>query len=173
MRLTLNEVTARLINVNPRPELHGEDKKPAADLKFHTLLPNSELAQFHPMLKAMLYVKDTDQADLVSQNDPEHATALRFPLLCRKALSWESEIVGGKVTIHHGISAKSHLVLDGAIVNEFRLEPLQGGTVGITFRVQIHPDEKTAGKLCMLTGTDMTISVEPPAEEQDALKEAA
>jgi hypothetical protein len=168
MRLTLTEANCRLLNVNPRPELHGEDKKAAADLKITTHLPNTELAQFHPNLKHLLYVKDSDRPDLVSQADPEHATMLRFPQLLAP-LKWQGEIVGAAITVHRGISAKSDLKIEGCLVNEFRLEPMEGGSVAVTFRVQFHPDEKTIGRLCMLTGTDVVVSVAPPEEAQEPL----
>lgn len=164
MRFELREANCRLLNVNPRPELHGEDKKAAADLKLQTHLPNGELAQLHPNLKHLLYVKDTDRPDLVSQADPEHATMLRFPQM-QPPLKWQGEIVGATITVHRGISPKSDLVIEGAIVNEFRLEPLEGGSVVATFRVQFHPEEKAIGKLCMLTGTDIVVTVAPPAEQ--------
>lgn len=165
MKFKLNEVTARLQNVNPRPELHGQESKLAADLKVEVKLPNTELAQFDARLKSVLYEKSNGQPDLVSQSDPEHTTQLRFPQL-GVPIKWAGEQVGGTLTVHRGISAKSDLVLEGALFNEFRIEPLEGGSVSVTFRVQIHPDEKEIGKLCTMTGTDIVITVEPPAETE-------
>jgi acyl carrier protein len=168
MKFILSEVTARLLNVNPRPELHGQDTKLAADLKLEVKLPNAELAQFDPRLKGTLYEKSSAQGDLVSGADPDHMTQLRFPQL-GVPIKWAGEQVGGKLTVHRGISAKSDLVLDGVLVNEFRLEPLEGGTVSTTFRAQIHPDEKEIGKLCTMTGTDIVISVEPAETDGESL----
>lgn len=169
MKFELKEAKAKLIDVNPRAELHGESSKAAADLKIKVMLPATELAQLHPTLRSMLYEKPS-APDLADQATGE-ANALRFPQL-GLPLKWEGEVVGGKVTIHHGISSKSDLVLDTVMVNEFRLEPLEGGSVQTTFRVQCHPDEKAFGRLCTMTGTDIVVSVEPPAEEAD-LRQAA
>lgn len=163
MKFTLKEVACRLINVNPRPELHGEDTKPAADLKLSALLHNKELDQLHPKLRSAIYEKDNAQPDLVSQDDPEFLTALRFASLAMP-LKWAGEQVGGKVIVHRGLGGKSDLVIDAPVVNEFRIEALEGGSVIIVFRVQFKPDEKAIGKLCMLTGQDIIVSVEPPAE---------
>lgn len=163
MKLTLKEVGCRLINVNPRPELHGDDKKPAADLKLTALLHNKELDQLHPKLRAAIYEKDTAQPDLVSEHDPEFLTALRFPSLAMP-LKWAGEQVGGTFTVHRGIGPKSDLVIESPIVNEVRIEALEGGSVVLGFRVQFKPDEKAIGKLCMMTGQDIVVSVEPPED---------
>lgn len=154
MQFRLNEVTAKLLNVNPRPELHGEDKKTAADLKLEVMVPNKELGQFHAGLLHALYEKDAAQADLVSKEDEDHVTMLRYPTL-GLPLKWIGEQVGGQVIVHRGIGPKSDLELDGVVVNEFRLEPIQGGTLGIIFRVQFHPEEKAI----------ITVSVIPPQPE--------
>lgn len=167
MRFQLSEATCRLLNVNPRPELHGEEKKPAADLKLSTTLPNLELAQLHPALKGLLFMKDDNQRDLVSEGDPEYATLLRFAEL-QAPLKWQGEIVGATLTVHHGISPRSDLVIEGCMLNEMRLEPLNGGSVVFTFRVQFRPLEKEIGKLCMLTGQDIVVSLAPPSELSDA-----
>lgn len=168
MKLTLKETNAKLLNVNPRPELHGDEKKPAADLSLNVHLHNKELDQFDLRLRHALYEKDATQGDLVSGDDPEHLPKLRFPQL-DQPLKWDGEQVGGKVTFHRGISAKSDLVIEGVLINKFQIEAIEGGSVGLTFRVQFKPEEKEIGKLCMLTGQDVQISVEPPVE--DALAE--
>lgn len=160
---SLQEESVRLVNVNPRAELHGEDPKPAADLKIHAKMSNAMLADFHPALRALLYVKDEGQKDLISENDPEHLTRLRMPKL--GPLKFNEEIVGATVTVHAAVS-KSDITLEGCTVDNFHVEPQEGGTIDITLRVQAHPDEKQMGKLYMLIGKDVEISIEPP--EADA-----
>lgn len=163
MQFRITELNAKLINVNVRPELHGDEAKPAVDLKIETMIPNTELGQFDEGLLGMLFRKG-EQVDL----DVDHLAALRFPKL-RLPIGWDDEVVGGRVTIHRGISAKSDLVLEGGVVNEFRLEPLEGGSVSVTFRVQTHPDEKTLGKLGMLAGQKIVVSVVPPESDEAEL----
>jgi hypothetical protein len=161
MKFELRKETAKLVDVNPRAELHGEATKPAGDLKLRVMLPAAELIQLHPNLRSMLYEK-SNNPDLVDAATGE-ANSLRFPQI-GLPIKWAGEIVGAEVTIHHGISAKSDLVLDGCLVNEMRLEPLEGGSVATTFRVQCHPDEKAFGRLCAMTGTEIVVSVFPPAD---------
>lgn len=170
MKFALTEIAHRLQNVNPRPEIHGEEKKAAADLELNCMLHNKELDQLHPQLRKLLYLKDTSQPDLISGADDDHITLLQFPQI-KYPFGWDGEIVGAKVTIHRGIGPKSDLVLDGVVVNKFRVEPIEGGSVGLTYRVQFHPDEKAIGKLCMLTGTDVVVSLTPPDEETEAAAE--
>src|SRR3990167_4342008 len=117
MKFELQNEKAKLMDFNPRAEKHGEDTKPAADLKLTVMLPSSELAQFSPTLRGHLYQKP-DHPDLVDRASGE-ATALRYPQI-GLPIKWAGEMVGGELTIHQGFSAKSDLVLEGVIVNEFR-----------------------------------------------------
>lgn len=156
----LTNQQVRLANVNLRAELHGEDPKPAADLKIEAKLSNDALAQFHPTLKHFLYSKDEEQPDLVSAQDNERVTRLRMPKL--GPLKWDTELVGARVVVHHGVNGKGDIDLEGCNVNSFTLTAEEGGTVAISFRAQAHPDEKQIGKLSTLIGKDVEISVEPP-----------
>ena len=169
MQLELTAVPAYLANVNARAEMHGEEKQPAGDLKIKVQLGNDVLAMFHPTLKSMLYyfdkakAEDDDLAEQAKQGEAGYAPHIRFQQL--PGISWEDEMVGAKVTIHAGIDQKSDIVLDPCDVNNFKLEPQEGGTVQITFRVQAHPDEKQFGKLSFLIGTNTNITIDPPRSE--------
>lgn len=160
----LTNANLKLTSFNPRAELHGDKPEPAADLTLEAKLPNSVLAEFHPTLKSLLYMKDSEQADLVSDADAEHMTRLRFPKM--SAFKWDEELVGAVFTIHHGISVKSDLVLGGCIVNNFKVSAEEGGTVVLTFRAQCHADEKAAGKLCMMVGTSLEVTITPPEPDE-------
>jgi hypothetical protein len=164
LKFSLQNEKVKIVNVNPRAELHGDEPKSACDIKIEATLANDDLAEFHPTLKSLLYVKDEDRPDLISQADPGHATMLRFPQL-KGPHKWDGEIIGAAVTVHYGTTEKSHIVLPTCLVNEFRLEPLEGGSVVVTCRVQAHPDEKAFGKLCMLVGTEIGVSIKPPESE--------
>jgi hypothetical protein len=168
MKLSLREHEAKIVSVNPRAELHGEDTKPACDVKIEVTLPNTELVQLHASLKSLLYVKDMDRPDLVSQADPEHATMLRFPQL-GKPLKWDGEMIGASAVLHYGTSEKSHIKLEGCVVGDVRLEPLNGGSIVTTVRIQCHPDEKAMGRLCMMVGTKIPVTITPPEADGDVL----
>ena len=57
---SLANQAAKLVNVNPRAELHGADKKLAVDLKFEIKVSNDVLSEFDPSLKGSLYKKADD-----------------------------------------------------------------------------------------------------------------
>lgn len=164
LKLALVKEMVKVVNVNPRAELHGEEPKPACDIKLEATISNDRLAEFHPTLKSLLYVKDQDRPDLISQADPTHATMLRFPAL-KGPLKWDDELIGAEVTIHYGTTEKSHIVLATCLVNDVKLEALEGGSVVVGLRVQAHPDEKQFGKLCTLVGTEIPVSIIPPQPE--------
>lgn len=160
MRFTLKEVGARVVNVNPRAENHGNEKKPTADLKLCVMLPNDELDQFDKSLRDVLYQKATK-----GQKDMHSATERKLEKI--RMFKWEDEVVGGTVTLIRGIDAKSNLEIEGCIVTDFRIEPLDGGSVSVTFTAKFHPvSEKQIGKLCLLTGQDVVISVTSPTERE-------
>lgn len=162
--LELTRITALLANVNLRTELHGEDREPAADLKFEARVGNDILAHFHPSLKSAFYVRGTD-GDLADQGMPDALLVRRFGDQLGP-LKWAMEIVGCTLTVHHGISEKSHVVLPGATADSFVIEAQEGGQVDITFRVRAHPDAKQVAVLYESQQRHVEISLEPPSEDQ-------
>lgn len=170
MPFELSRTTVRLAAFNTRRELHGEDPQPAADLKIDMKLGSDQLALFHPALRSMLYHYDSQVGgDLVDaahkDSDPNYAPHVRFPKM--GPLKWDDEIVGATVTVHYGV--KSEIVLSGSNVAKFHMEPQNGGTVALSFLIQAHPDEKQAGKLYTMNGSDIELTIEPPESEQTDL----
>lgn len=80
--------------------------------------------------------------------------------------------MGAELTVHYGTGGKSDITLEDCTVDGFALEPMDGGTVVITFRVKCNPDEKAVGKLSTLMGGEIEFSLVPP-EDADTLREAA
>lgn len=162
MRFSLEEQTCRVVNVNPRAEKHGDENKPAADLKLRAMLPNKELKQFDKTLLDMVY-QSGKQGDAFG-----HMAELKYPKL-KLPFGWEDEVVGGTVTVHRGIHAKSNIPIKNCLVGGFQIEPLQGGSVAVTFTAKFHPEnEDQIGKLSMLIGQDIVVSVESPTEKEQA-----
>lgn len=161
---------ATLVNFNPRRELHGDEPKPAADLKFCANIPSSSLALLDPSLRGFLYWRNNAvQQDL--ENETSEAPNLRFPKM--GGISWNYEIVGATVIIHRGIGEagqleKGAIVLPGSTINKFRIEPQEGGTCLLRWRVQCKPDEKQSGKLAFMIGDAFDVSVTPPSDEDPA-----
>lgn len=168
--LELDHTTALLANLNVRTELHGEDREPAADLKLELRASNDILAHFHPSLKSMLYVRG-EGGDLADQGMPPDALLVRRFADKLGPLKWAMEIVGCTLTVHHGISEKSHVVLPGATADSFVIEAQEGGQVDITFRVRAHPDAKQVAVLYESQQRNVEISLEPPSEDQAEFEE--
>lgn len=171
LKLMLREKSVKIVAVNPRAELHGEDKKPACDVKIEVNLLNDDLGMLHPSLKSMLYVKNEERPDLVEQGS-DSATMLRFPQL-NVPLKWKDECLGAAVTVHYGTSEKSHLQLPGCVISKPEVEPLEGGTIVLTCLIQCHPDEKQMGRLGMMVGTEIPVSIAPPTEQAELVSAPA
>lgn len=152
LQLEFDKTDVKLLNFNPRAELHGEDKKLAADLKIEAGVTADVLAEFHPSLRAFLFNKDS--------LDLAEGEAMRFSRL-GLPLTWDDEMTGAKFSIHYGVGSSKPLVLGDVTVNQFRIEPRNGGSVLLTLRVQCHPTPKQAGDLADLIGSTINISLEP------------
>lgn len=151
MALELKNQKAKLAHFNARSEMNGEDHVPAADVKLELAIGAGDLAMFGPELRSSWYTNDAAQK-------------LRNPQLAGP-FTWEGEIVGATMTIHHGLGGKSDLVIQGCTVNGFKLTPQEGGTVLVAMRVQCHPNEKEAGKLYAMVQNELDVSLEPAQGE--------
>lgn len=155
----LNHQIAKLENANPRAEVHGEDHKLAVDLKISVTLANDCLSEFDPALKGALYWKgDGSQGELL--DDPGHLPALRFPEM--GPLKWSKDLAGYNLTAHIGVSGSSNIFLGDCAIDKFVFEPLEGGSVSVSFRIQSYPDPVTLGRLCELIQQDIELTLTPP-----------
>jgi hypothetical protein len=159
--------------VNIRSEAFGKDFRPAVDLKMSVDIPNTSLEVFDSALLAALYFKakpEEQQAgaqETLEGVDPiSDVPNLRLPKLV-PPLKWNAELSGYTLTIDYGAGGKSNIVMAGCLVNSFALEPKEGGTVNVQFRVQCNKDltEKILGKLATLVQHDVWITLEAPEEE--------
>lgn len=161
MKFTLSDNLATLAHVNIRSEMIGEQQVPACDLKFRINLPNDALAAFDPALKDALYHYDPSAGDLADHGragDPEYKPHLRFPNLSTP-IRWAVGVVDS-CDVRVSLGAGSVALLD-CRVNNFALEPLDGGTVTIEFRVQCHPDAHGIGVLGTWVQNDVQVTVTP------------
>jgi hypothetical protein len=157
----LDQATVKLASVNARAEKHGEDTKPAYDLKIEASLPSSALIHFHPELRQHLYKKD-ENPDLVDQvSDGDGLTVLRYPKL--GPLKWDWEAIGYCGIVAYGIGDKSDIQLGEDLkIDHFVFDPQNGGTVGVTFRVIAHLKTDDVGKLCEFIQRDIELTLTPP-----------
>lgn len=152
--------TVKLANVNPRAEMHGEDPKPAFDLKIEATCPSAVLIHFHNELRQHLFMKDTNP-DLVDQlDDADALTVLRYPKM--GALKWDWEGTGYTATVDYGLGGESNIVLNDCKVDHFKFEPQNGGSVLVSFRVIAHPESEDVGKLCEFMQRDIDLVLTAP-----------
>jgi len=159
MEFNLQKHASKIAYVNFREEKHGEESVLAVDVKITTDVPNDFLSYLSPGLKAAVYEKELGQRDLIA--DDNHLSHLRFPDL--GTLAWSGTMVRAAVVIH-GVKKSQDLELV-ADVTKLKLDPKEGGTVSITFTVQLCPNESQAAHLPIWLGKEAKVSVGPNTEE--------
>lgn len=165
-------------NVNCRSELHGDEHKLATDIHIEVKVSNDMLAEFHPSLKSFLFEKDDNpKQNELALGDADRMTKLRFPMLSPLKWGWEGE--GYELFVEHGVNRDSGVLMIDCKVDHFTLEPQEGGSVSIKFRVIAHPREDDIGKLVSTIQQEVGIELDPPSaekqfeiEERKALAEA-
>jgi hypothetical protein len=165
MQFALTERKAKITAVNPNRELHGEDPQAVCYIRMNIALLAADLAMFHPSLRHFIYGQAA-APDLVQQSEGGDS-GIRFQHL-DLPLKWTDECVGAEVRVHWGATAKSHIVLAGCLISKFSLEPMEGGTVVTSFMITSHPTEAFLGRLGMMVGTEVVISIVPPKDNPDA-----
>lgn len=165
----LSKTNAKLVSINARAECHGEDRKPAFDLKFEATLPSDILIEFHPQLRKLLFTR-SDDPDLVEQTDPEAMSALRFREM--GPIKWNWEAAGYRLTVHYGIGDATNIVMEGVEVDHFSFMPQNGGSVLVAWRAICHPKSGDVGRLCEFIQQKVDITLESPEEmATDSAKE--
>jgi hypothetical protein len=162
MQFDLDKVKAT-VHYTPRREMHGEDPEPAASLIFDLVLGADLLAMFAPTLRWSLYFNPNKPTNGGS-SPVDDANDLRYPEV-DGAIRWKAEIVGGEITVHHGIGGKSDIRLPVTKADDFRIEPRGGGVFGLHFRVACRPDERQSGALAMMQDNEREISFASPEAE--------
>lgn len=160
MQFMLKRQVAKVAHVNLREEKHGEESVLGCDVKVTADVPNTFLDQLSPTLRSSLYMAEGEapgsQAPLVA--DATHLPVLRYAFLDPLKASG-LKMPMAKVVFH--ASRKDESVAVDADVNELRLEPLEGGTVSITFRVQFEPAPEAVARVSAMLGREVKVSVQP------------
>lgn len=151
IRLALSSVLANFDNFNIRTEKAGDKDVPAADFKFEIAQPADILNVFSPDLKKTLFQEGT--IDLAN-GLPLRYTDLVYPL------KFDQEMTGAKLQIDVGVG--DPMKFDDCKVGEFRLTPMEGGSVIMVLRVQCKPTAAQVGTLYELQKHKLTISIVPP-----------
>jgi hypothetical protein len=160
---TVDHQLARLANVNPRVEQHGEKKKGACDLKIELTAHNDALDALHPTLRPFLFRAADQSGDQPTLNfeSAKPLTALAMPRL--KPLTLDEEWPGYSVTVGTALGKQKAIALEGCKLSNFRIEAIEGGSVKITFAVACHPTGPEIGKLSDLAVEgEIEITLTPP-----------
>lgn len=158
LKLALAAVSAEFCNFNARTEKSGPDTVPAADLEFQIAQHADKLDELSDTLKSHLF-------DTAGPKDLADGMALAHPDW-NYPLGIDGEMTGAALNIETGIGKGMDFA--DVKVSKLRITPMEGGSVILGIRCQCKPDEKQAGKLYMLQGQKVTISI-TPAKEQDLL----
>lgn len=159
MPFSLKKQASKIAHLNVREENHGDDPVLAVDVKVQADVGNEFLDQLSPGLRAALYQKEGAVAGETPDIDAEHLGSLRFLQL--QPFEWKDEMLGAKVVIH-GHSKAENIDLEGD-VNQIRLACKEGGTVELTYRVQVQPTPEDSGRLAAVLGRKVKVSVAPAA----------
>jgi len=167
--------SAKFDTLNTRVEVHGEDKKPAADIFLTMSLDAGVLDYFHPELKDLLFhdYKNTDEEDLFSGEEEENEGVIDWRFRDLKKLDWEYDGVGYRFVIWAGIGGdneeeeiepeyREDVVLIMTRISKFKFKPLNEGKIEVSFKVAGHPTQKEIGRLFELQGEVIDITLEPP-----------
>lgn len=160
----------KITSVNPRSERHGpEELHPAVDLHISLTTGNNILTALDGKLLDALYTKNANadqggQQSLDGVEEVSNLPNLKFPLM--GALKWKKDLVGYTLTVQHGVG--SDIVLTGCKVNNFTIDPKEGGSVDLKLRVQSSDvDERTLGKLGLLVQNEVDVMLLAPEAKQD------
>ena len=166
----LNHQNIEIYSINIRDEKHGPDDVPAFDLHCRITSGNDMLNAIDPTLLDGFYSDGMPEQDgeikqLAGMDKKSH---LRIPKLVGPHKLKLGDLIGAMVTFPWG--PREELVFASCKVNDFKVEPKEGGTVHITFKVASTYEPKDHGMqlLCIRHGGETEISIEPAQQELDS-----
>jgi hypothetical protein len=182
--LTLLETTVHLRKFSKREEIHGKDMIPAIDLAISQKGPASLLDMIHPRLREALFMASKDGTPAAQQALDVSVDLLpnvRVPSL-QMPLAIDYEQTGHSLRVHYGANEKAHVVLGLVKLHKLKIvEVVEGPSIELHYSLSCANEinEKVIGKLGILGGHDIVISLdapevqpEPDAAAQQARKEA-
>lgn len=174
----LSPIVVMLMNVNTRKELHGDEHVQAVDLSFKADFPNTILDQVLAagLCESLYYNRSAESGQENLEGIDAIQPNLRFPKLNGQRFTWggKDKLVGYTITLEFGLGdAVSNIELELCKVSARVFEAKEGGTVVLFWKVQNASDRldmETCGKLVLLGGEEVTMSLRAPvvhAEERD------
>jgi hypothetical protein len=162
-----DQTSATLASITNRVEKHGDDEVPAVSFGLKITAANTILDSLSPSLRGALYTKPRGQTNIegVEPTLPN----LRTPHIesCAVVGSFE----GWSLHIDHGIDEHDPITFGGCKVDKFRVAPMEGGTVNLSFRVGTSDiDAERLGIVGMKIGQLVSITVRKPEKAPDEVK---
>lgn len=162
----LTTTAATLKTLTPRTEKHGDDDVSAVSLGLSITGPNTLLDALQPGLRDALYRAVEDQEQLPGV---EPAT----PLLRSagiESVKLTAKFEGWTMRIDARADEDDPITLGGCKVDRFAVEPSQGGTVDLTFRVGTSDiDESEAGWLFGHLSQELWITLTAPPKTDTSI----
>lgn len=162
--------TALLTSVTPRTEKHGDEDVFAISVGLCIEGPNTLLDKLSPTLRQALYKpadESTDPLPGVEQATP----LLRAPGI--EVLKLKGQLQGWTFGLAHGIEEDPPIKLGDAKVDSFRVEPLQGGSIKLHFRVGSNDIDATeAGLICAKLRQEIDFTLTAPVVKDTPRTEA-
>lgn len=181
MQFTLESPTkAKLLDVVVLSQKNRQpDENPGAKLTVEMSLPNSCLSMFDGFLKSMLFAKaaGADSSSKAKQGTLEGVEAVSdmpalsgIGLKCG-SLRWWHDLAGYNLLVDLGIGRKqSNLEIEGCSISGWKLTPKEGGTVIVKANIEsADVSESAFGKLAKLKSREISITLTPPEEQQQAI----
>lgn len=158
---------ATITSVNPRLEKHGDSDVLAVSLAIKISASNALLELLSPGLLPALYTKP--EADDKGPRTFEGFELSSLPLLRTagiESLNVKGCYEGWSMLIPYGIDDTTSIRCGGCKVDKFKVVPIEGGSVTVTLRVGTSDvDEAAIGKLSMLLGDEVNISLLAPEKQ--------
>lgn len=158
------EVT--LATFTKREETHGDEKVGAVSVTLELTGANTLLDEIDPQIRQALYkaVDDQDQLPGVEPSTP----VLRCNSFEKHALTTAHE--GWTLAVDENIDESNPMKFGGCKVDRLVVEAKQGGSIVLRFRIGTSDiDAERLGKLGMLHGHSMWITLMPPEPKPDAI----
>lgn len=151
----MKKTNAILKDVNPRKENHGEDLVLAADLNLQVVMPGSILMQLTNLEAAWEFFCWDASTEEVRPNGVDH-----FVLQSR----FDAHVL--LVTIND-----KTMVFDDVTLKKFKVNPIDGKRVELTFQAQIYPKKNQIAELVEAMMEQVKIKIDTP-RQQDLVEEA-
>jgi len=156
----------KLCSMTPRTEKHGDEDVSAVSLSLRVTGPNTMLDILQPGLRDALYkpVEGQEQLPGVEPSTP----LLRSRGI--ESVKLTACFEGWTLAIDQGIDESDPIKLGGSKIDKFVVEPRDGGSIELTFRVGSSDiDETEAGWLFGHLGQPIVVTIAAPEAKPAAI----